>query len=454
MKERPNVLWIIADQWRGQALSSMGDENAVTPNLDALADEGLMFEQALSAHPLCVPFRASLLTGKHSQANGVPGHYTSLPDDTRTVAHTFADAGYSTAYFGKWHLHDHPMRSPDDPPDYVARIFIPETRRGGFEHWEAFEGGATHWDPWIHGTYHDEPTRYEGYQADVLVDRFGEYIRSRGPSDDPWFSVVSVEPPHDPYDQAPEAYSAHYDPADVQLRPNVPRGGEIEERARRELSGYYAHIEATDAAIGRLLRELAEAGMAEDTLVFFFSDHGDLLGSHGQQKKTSPLEESIRVPLIVRWPGVVPAGRRSQALISEIDFIPTTLSLVGIGFDDAYHGTDQSSVMRGERESVIDHVLIQYVTGMAHEWSSRIPWRAIRTADAMYGCIEGAEQWLYDLRTDPFQQSNRAHHGGLTSLRSDMRERLRSELERVVDPFPLPRYIDPPTPPGMGSPHG
>lgn len=310
MPAAPNILWIVTTQWRGQATGYAGDANARTPWLDGLASESIDYRQAVTPHPFGPQARAALLTGKLCPENGVRAYADPLPASARTVAHALHDRGYVTGFFGKWHL------APRDPHapfvgEENARLFVPEERRGGFEFWEGFEGGFLLNDPWLHGTRLPQPKHFKGYQAEVLVQRaaqwMGEWAARRAAGSRPCFCVVSLEAPHPPY-HAPAPHVRENPPAEIALRGNVPPGGEIEKKAREELAGYYAHIEATDRAVGKLL---AETDLAE-TAIVFTSVHGDMHGSHGLFRKAWPHEESVRVPLLVRpapGAGGRPAGR-------------------------------------------------------------------------------------------------------------------------------------------------
>lgn len=293
----PNILWIITTQWRARALGHVGDVNACTPSLDRLAAEGVSYRAAVTPHPFGPFARAALLTGVPCPANGVSDYFDPLPEETRTVAHDLAERGFDTAWFGKWHL---ARRDPSAPlvGEAHARMIVPPASRGGFALWEGFEGGFLLNDPWLHGSRLPEPVRFPGYQSDVLCDRAGDWLAGRAEGSRPWFCAVSLEAPHPPYD-AP-APAERPDPSRLSLDPNVPPGGEVEARARRELAGYHAHIRATDAAIGRLVEGLSEqAKVARETIVVFFSVHGDMHGAHGCFRKGWPHEESVCVPLIV-----------------------------------------------------------------------------------------------------------------------------------------------------------
>ena len=293
MAARPCILWIVTTQWRGQAWGGAGDGNARTPSLDALATAGMSYRQATTPHPFGPFARAAMLTGVTSPENGVRDYWDPLPTDARTIAHDMAQRGYDTAWFGKWHLAERDQTAPLVGETH-ARMIVPETARGGFGFWEGFESGFQLNDPWLHGTRLPEPMQVLGYQSDVLGERTATWLNGRGRGARPWFTVVSLEAPHPPY-AAPAAGMVRAE-HELVLADNVP--AEAAARARRELAGYYAHIEATDRAIGRLVDTLPE-----DVIVVVTSVHGDMHGAHGLFRKGWPHEESVRVPLVVRGAG-------------------------------------------------------------------------------------------------------------------------------------------------------
>ena len=328
-KHPPNILWIVTTQWRAQACGYAGDPNARTPHLDALAARSVNYAQAVTPHPFGPFARAALLTGVRSPENGVRDYYDPLPANARTIAHDLGERGYATAFFGKWGVAERDRAAPLVGEAH-AKTWVPSEARGGFEFWEGFEGGFLLNDPWLHGTRLPEPVQRRGYQSDVVCDDAAEWILweracSRSEAEDelsrasslprqsPWFAVVSLESPHPPYD----APAAGVERRAVTLPANVPRGGDVEAKAARELAGYYAHIEATDRAIGRLI-----AAVPDDVIVVFTSAHGDMHGAHGLFRKGWPHEESVRVPLLVRGGGGAvgsnPAGRSDEP-VSLID---------------------------------------------------------------------------------------------------------------------------------------
>lgn len=330
MPAQPNILWILTTQWRAQATGYAGDANALTPWLDGLASEAVNFTQAVTPHPLGPQARAALLTGRLCPENGVRGYWDALPvydagknlrgaqvPSGRTVAHALNDRGYATGFFGKWHLAERDRSAPFVGEAH-ARMIVPPERRGGFELWEGFEGGFLLNDPWLHGTRLTQPKQFRGYQAEVLVERAGAWCREREAKrvagGKPWFGVVSLEAPHPPY-HAVAPHVREMKPAEIRLRVNVPVGGPVERQAREELAGYYAHIEATDRAVGKLLAEIDLAS----TIVVFTSVHGDMHGSHGLFRKAWPHEESVRVPLLIRGLKTENRGRADPSPVSLVD---------------------------------------------------------------------------------------------------------------------------------------
>ncbi len=397
---RPNILWVVTTQWRAQATGYARDPNARTPWLDGLASEAVNYTQAVTPHPLGPQARAALLTGKLCPENGVQGYWDALPvyqpgsatpATGRTVAHALKDRGYATAWFGKWHLAERDRTAPFVGETHAKQIVPPE-RRGGFELWEGFESGFLLNDPWLHGTRLPQPRHFKGYQADVLVQRAAEWM-SRA-SSLPQFCVVSMEAPHPPY-HAPAPHVAEVKPGDLQLRANVPVGGDVEKQAREELAGYYAHIEATDRAIGKLLSEVDLSG----TIIVFTSVHGDMHGSHGLFRKAWPFEESIRVPLLVRYPrGKAPstnlqASRKDSSPISLVD-----LPHMAVAWAE---GKD----WKIKRDSA--PISMPAATEIAQQCP--VAWRGFRSAKHKLILNADGTPWLYfDLERDPLEMKNLA----------------------------------------------
>lgn len=380
----PDILWVVTTQWRAQAAGYAGDPNARTPFLDALAARAVDYRQAVTPHPFGPFARAAMLTGVPSPENGVRDYFDPLPSAARTIAHLMADRGYETAWFGKWHLG---RRDPSAPlvGEAHARTIVPESERGGFEFWEGFESGFLLNDPLLHGTRLPWPERFRGYQADVLCERVAAWWK-HGPKAvrRPRFCVVSLETPHPPYD-APAGGIAPMQPEAVRLAANVPAGGEAEGRARRELAGYYAHVEATDRAIGRLAKALGP-----QVFLLITSVHGDMHGAHGLFRKGWPYEESIRVPLLVSGPGLAP--RVSDESVSLIDLPRLTTGLV-----------DAHSLPAIERAAA--EISMPSVVRLPHQCDCI--WSGTRTKAEKRIFNTDGTLWLhFDLENDPGEMRN------------------------------------------------
>ena len=436
MPERPNVVWVFGDQHRAQATGFGGDPNVATPNIDRLAAFGAQYE-GIAGCPLCCPYRGSLLSGRYPH-HSVPGHEHRMPPEQPTVAHAFSAAGYQTAWFGKWHVdgfHESEGRA--------AMHIIPPERRGGFERWIGYENNNSQWDCWVHGRVGGEEVHYRlpGYETDALTDLLLAYLRE--PKEKPFFAALSVQPPHDPY-AAPERFMARHAPGAVTLRPNVPAVARVQEQARRELAGYYAAIENLDWNLGRIVDALRETGLLWDTHILFFSDHGDMHGSHGQFRKTTAYEESIRVPFLVGGGRLRYDGHRigrPGVLANHVDVAPTSLGLCGIETPDWMEGTDLSGFrLEGrQRPAPPDSAFLQSVVPTGHGDSVNRPWRGVVTADGWkYVCFAGTPWLLFDLNEDPCELANLAHNNRYRTVRLRLQERLRRWVSDTGDRFDVP----------------
>lgn len=438
--QRPNAIWIFGDQHRAQALSCNGDVNLHTPNLDRMAAVGLNCTSAVAGFPLCCPFRGSLLSSQYPH-NCVPGHEYPMATETKTIAHAFKEHDYHTAYFGKWHVDgwkEHDGRS--------AMHIVPPERRGGFDVWAGYDNNNSQWDSWVHGGEGDDAFHYRlpGYETDCLTDLLIDYIRQQARQRDqgtgqPFFAALSVQPPHNQY-VSPEKWMARHNPASVQLRPNVPPIERIQQQARQDLAGYYACIENLDWNVGRVRQALIDADLLDDTHIIFFSDHGDLHGSHGQFKKTAPWEESIRIPFII-------GGRRDQydgkggicnAPINHVDIAPTTLGLCGIEPPSWMTGTDYSGyrIHNHEIQNEPESAYLQNVIPTMHGDSVDQPYRGVVTTDSWKYITFNNQPWLlFNLNEDPYELANLAHNIKYKAERKRLNDLVADWINRTNDTF-------------------
>jgi arylsulfatase A-like enzyme len=435
-ERKPNVLVVIADEWRAQALGYAGDANAQTPAIDRFAMQSLNFEQAIAGAPVCCPARASFITGQYPLTHGVYINDVPLEPTGTTLGEAFKEAGYRTAYIGKWHLYG----SPDG--NYGRReSWIPPEKHFGFEYWKA--GECTH--DYNHSFYYegDDPTKkyWDGYDAIAQTEDARRFIRENAQEEQPYLLVISYGPPHFPLETAPDRYREQYRDREIRLRPNVPPEAAV--HAREALRGYYAHIAALDDCFSGLLTTLAETGTADDTVVVFTSDHGDMMGSQGMEaeQKLYPWEEAVRVPLLVRYPARLGAeGQRSPALINSPDLMPSLLGLCGIAIPDGVQGTDYfGNKGRLPTSSAYVSMPVPILVARAHGISE---YRGVRDARYTYVRTITGPWLLYDNQQDPYQMRNRCGDPALEEVQAGMEAELQRWLAALGDEFlPANEYL-------------
>lgn len=420
---RPNVVFVFSDQWRWCDHGYTGNREVWTPHLDALEKESVHFTHAIANQPVCSPWRASFLTGQYPLTHGLFLNDLRLRPRGQTLAQVFTQAGYETAWIGKWHLDG---TGRDQP--------IPAERRLGFAHWRTLE--CTH--NYQHSEYYaDNDTQkrlWPGYDAYAQTDEAITYLKGRG-REKPFLLCLSFGPPHDPYRMCPEELLKSYDSQTLTLRPNVP--DEKKAEAQKTYAGYYAHIAALDQCVGKLLSALKASGQLENTIFIYTSDHGDLLHSHGMLKKQKPWDESIRVPLLVRLPGKETQARTIPGPISTPDLMPTLLGLCGLPIPESVEGRDLSRVVQGKKTWDDDAALILCPSPFG-EWNRKNggrEFRGVRTVRYTYVRDLSGPWLLYDNQEDPYQQANRANDPALKSIQAELEKKLAARLKATGDAF-------------------
>lgn len=430
---RPNIVFVWADQWRAAATGYAGDPNVKTPNLDRLESVSFNFTHAVSACPVCTPFRGSLMTGQRPTTNGMFLNDAHLSDNAVTIAKVLDAAGYKTGYIGKWHLNGRGRLS-----------YIPPENRQGFEYWKACE--CTH--DYNHSIYFADadPMRriWPGYDAFAQTDDACGYISSDAKSGKPFALFLSWGPPHNPYGTAPEEFQKLYDPATIQLRPNVPPG--LADKTRKELAGYYAHCSALDKAIGQIWQTLKESGAEENTILVFTADHGDMLGSHGMERKQKPWDEALRVPMLWHFPARLgEAGKRSDAVLSSEDLMPTLLGLCDVKIPDSVEGLDYNRYMAGGQSPNPENAALISCPAPFGEWSRKNggrEFRGLRTQRHTYVRDLNGPWLFYDDDKDPYQEHNLIGQPDAAAEQAKLDALLNDRLKKAKDSFlPADRYI-------------
>jgi arylsulfatase A-like enzyme len=423
--DRPNVLILLTDQWRTQSLGYMGNQVVQTPNLDRLAANSVNFTHAVSGMPVCTPYAASLITGQRPLTHGLFMNDVLLPAEANSIAEVYASHGYDTGYVGKWHMDGNGRER-----------FIPRERRQGFEYWKVLE--CTHNYP-SSFYYADGPEKlkWEGYDAIEQSRDVQNYLRARGENDKPFLMILSWGPPHAPYHTAPAKYRAMYKPEDVRLRPNVPE--HMRQQARKDIAGYYAHCTALDDQVADIMATLEETGQADNTIVVFTSDHGDLLGSQGAYKKQQPYDESIRVPLLFHYPAKLKGhARRLATPVNVEDVMPTLLGLSGLPIPDSVEGIDFSGYMTGGADSSDGATVITCVQPFG-QWNrfahGAREYRGVYTGRYTYTRDLTGPWLLFDNQADPYQQNNLINKPEHRALQDRLDQTLTRKLSEQGDRF-------------------
>lgn len=445
--DQPNVLVVLTDQQRWDTVGAYGSPMDLTPNLDALAEDGAHANCAVTPQPLCGPARSCLQTGQYATESGCWKNGIPLPDVDHLLARQFAAAGYDTGYVGKWHL----AATQDDP--------VPADQRGGYEdHWLAADVLEFTSHPYEGVVYDedDEPVDLDGYRVDDLTDLAISALESNDDSsDDPFFMFLSYLEPHHQNDMetyvAPEGYADRY-----RRNPYVPpdlrdRPGDWYE----ELPDYYGICRRIDECFGRLLETLERLDVADETLVVFASDHGCHFRTRPGEYKRSPHDASIRVPLVFRGPGVR-ANQTIEGPVSLLDVPPTLLDAAGTEVPDAMQGHSLYPELTGQRTDAgerPDEAFVQISESQIGRAIRTNRWKYAVSAPAEYGWRDGlddaasdvyVERYLYDLSADPAERVNLAGRPEYRDIADGLRERLLSRIESVEGATPeVVPYEDP-----------
>ena len=430
---QPNIIYILSDEHAGTAMGHAGDPNVRTPNMDRMAALGISFARTYANCPVCTPSRGTIFSGRHAHAGPVQGFHDVYKPSAPSTATLLRDAGYHTAYFGKWHCGTVRDQIPPEvrrDPDYYSLESAPRTpefHRAGFQDWHGFEMNNAPFKAFYYRGSDIDPTRLQGYQTDALTDMAIDYLRDYD-GNRPLFLVLSVEPPHWPI-EAPDAFK-RFDPASLKTRPNFGDKPGL----REKLAGYYAMIENLDWNIGRMLDASREIeGFEDNTLTVYFSDHGDFMGSHNQIEDKGHLhEESVRVPAIFHGPGILRSRDTRTDLFSLVDMAPTTLGLAGVPVPAHMQGTDFSPACRGEDFEGPREVLLEMV-GSPRVHYDYADWRGLVSDRWKYAFYETGHELLFDLREDPYEMDNAAQSN--TAVAEEMRKRLLGLLDASREPY-------------------
>ncbi len=445
---KPNLVFLFADQLGYTRCGYAGETKARTPNIDRLAAEGVSFFNAVSNSPVCAAFRSSLFTGKHTTSTGMVINELRMRTDHECFGHVLTRAGYRTAYIGKWHLYANELGNHYDPKN----SFVPPgPNRLGFDgYWAAYNFHHNYYNAYYHTNSPEKIFYGHGvYEPDAQTDMMIEYIRKASKSDRPFAAFLSYGTPHDPWraDNVPRKYAGMFENVPLGNPPNYKAEndryadgwGRLKPEHRKMLQSwrrnYYAMTANLDYNIGRLLRTIDEANLAKDTIIVFTADHGEMFGAHGRRAKNIFYEEAARIPFLIRRPGHIPAGLRSDACLSTVDIMPTILAMMGLEIPREVEGMDLSRCALGKSGPQPEAAFLQN-TGACAAWQNGHEWRALRDKRYTYAVYRRDKaELLFDNSTDPYQMKNLAAGPEHKSTLERFRRMLKTRMESLNDTF-------------------
>jgi arylsulfatase A-like enzyme len=467
LPENPNILFIMSDDHAFQAISAYSSRLIRTPHIDRLAREGMRFDSCFCTNSICAPSRAVILTGKHSHLNGVRDNSVAFDGTQMTFPKLLQAAGYQTAMIGKWHLKSDPT---------------------GFDYWNVLPGQGHYYNPEL--IEMGERVQATGYVTDIITDVALDYLENMRDKSQPFMVMLHHKAPHRAWHPAerhltifdetefPEpdtlfddyatrsaaareqemtlrdhmrleydlkmgpppkrlnneqkaAWEAAYGPKIAAFKRDNPEGDDLVRwKYQRYMQDYLGCIAAVDEGVGRVLDYLEQAGLAENTLVVYTSDQGFYLGEHGWYDKRFMYEESLRMPLLVRWPGVVTAGTGNTDLVNNLDFAPTFLDMAGVDIPEGMQGESLLPLLQGKtptdwRESVYYHY---YEYPAVHMTKRHNGVRTKRFKLMHY--YHDIDAWeLYDLEKDPRELNNVYSDPAYV----DIGEELKAEMKRLQE---------------------
>lgn len=440
---RPNIVFILVDDLRWDELGIARHPFIKTPNIDRIGKEGAIFRNAFMTTPLCSPSRASFLTGQYAHTHGITDNVNRSAASHRLVTFPLLlhQSGYETAFIGKWHMGN------DDTP------------RPGFDRWVSFKGQGTYLDPDINED--GKPVKPQGYITDILSGYAVEFIKRR--HDKPFLVYLAHKAIHPEVTQNNDGSvdltkSELFIPADrhknlyagraIPHRPNYGRAPEDKPVLQRRIGnlpplgsatvtsdeailGRQRTLAAIEDGVGEIFKALKETGQLDNTVIVFTSDNGYFYGEHGLSvERRLAYEESIRMPLLVRYPKVIKAGTARDEFALNIDLAPTLLELAGVTAPGAMQGRSLVPLLAGKRTAWRNSFLIEYYSDKVFPRILQMGYKAVRNGRwkyIRYLELEGMDE-LYDLKTDPYEMKNLIHQPGVAKALAEMKR----EMERLL----------------------
>ena len=484
---KPNILFILTDQQRRDSMRAYGNNWIKTPNLDKLAKKSFVFENAYVTQPVCTPARASIMTGLYPYATGLQRNNIPLSRDIPTIGEMIASEYYN-AHMGKWHLGDdmtaqHGFDKWEAVEDFQrVRITRKEYRyqEAPYNQWLRDHGVdppsmQVSYEGWVGGAELTEEQTQAGFLGHTASNFISDYPKGNH-ADQPWMLFVNFFEPHPPYTGP---LNHLYDPTDIEVGPgfrkrpdsgslvnrlrsdfymnggNNPLGAaggdhhdtSTEEGFRKLRAQYFANVTVVDNQIGKIFNSLEKSGQAENTIIVFTSEHGEMAGDHGMLEKRSLYEEASNVPLLIYVPWLNYDGQqRIDGSVGQVDLVPTLLDLSGSDIPEHLEGKSLVSVLEGDKDLSHNDVFIQW-NGMGDRNLGSpeinrmvsVPWRGVVTGDRWKLNLSPGDQCeLYDLNSDPYELNNLFNIQEHLDRIREMSARIRVWQDETGDDMPLP----------------
>lgn len=492
-KKRPNIIFIMSDDHAEQAMSCYGSQMIKTPNIDRIASEGILFRNSFVTNSICAPSRATLLTGKYSHKNGLRDNRDEFDGSQMTFPKLLQKAGYQTHIVGKWHLKTEPTgfdswqvligqgeyynpvfkemgeekqitgyttdvitdkaidvldsREQDKPFCLLVhhkaphRNWMPDSK-----HFEKFKDVKFPLPETFYDEYKGRPAAAE---ADMRIDDMylshdmklnrGDYAKETGTGgnkdfasqvEDIWQGQLDRMT-----DEQRQAWDAHYDKINEEFKKANLKGKELLEwKYQRYMQDYLRCILSVDENVGRLLDYLDENGLSEDTIVIYTSDQGFYLGEHGWYDKRFMYEESLGMPLVMRYPAEIKAGQVSEEMVMNLDFAPTFLDYAEVQTPSEMQGKSMRSLLGNQKNEAWRDEIYYHYYEYPHGWHDVQMHYGIRTERYKLIRFYNIDKWeLYDLKNDPHEMNNIYDDPGLQEIKSDLKKRLKGLQQKYGD---------------------
>lgn len=428
-EERPSFVFILTDDQRFDAMSCAGHPFLKTPSMDRIAKEGALFRNAFVTTALCAPSRGSFLTGRYAHSHGVRNNTIEFDDSVSTFPSVLQKAGYDTAFVGKWH-----MAGQEGP-------------RAGFDYWFSFRGQGTYYNPRVNEN--GEVKHVGTYMTDLLTNRAVDWLKK--PRNAPFCLYLSHKAVHGPFEPAvrhrklyegvkidrPGSMADTLEGKPAWIRKGMEPGHDSKgaltspEKFDELVLDYCRTLVAVDEGVGRVLDTLGEMGQLDNTVIVFAGDNGYFLGEHGRVDKRLMYEESIRIPMVMRYPKAIKPGTEVEGMVLNIDLCPTFLDLAGVKPPEGVQGRSFRPLLQGKKKGWREDWMYEYFREKGYNWTpDTVGVRTERWKYIEYLDEEGVPSELYDLKNDPMELKNLVddpkHAGVLANMRSRLR-RLQQE---------------------------